>query len=202
MSKVVSSTPCPKRQPRDWSENELIRRVLEREPGAWRQLESRYRRLIHRCITGVLSRCSGTEVEEVYAELLISLLRDDMRKLRLWDPAKGTRLGSWLGLLAKNAARDHIRSHISRRPLEAEDLNHLAPAEHSPLDAVLANEWRERVIEALSSYSERDREFLELYFGKRMSVEELAAEMSISVKTVYTKKHKLLARLAAELRAA
>jgi RNA polymerase sigma-70 factor, ECF subfamily len=40
-------------------------------------------------------------------------------------------------------------------------------------------------------------QFLSLYFGRNLSVEEVAAEMGISVKTVYSKKHKLLTRLAA-----
>ena len=188
-----------KHSPRDWTELELLRHLLAHEPRAWRQLETRYRRVMQRCIAKVLGRGHAAEVDEVYAEVLAGLIRDDMRKLRLWDPARGTRLGSWLGLLSKNAARDHVRSHAARRATDADDLHHLPSPDHGPLEELLASEWRARVSDAVAACSERDREFLTLYFGRRLTVEELAAEMSISVKTVYTKKHKLLARLAAQL---
>ena len=41
---------------------------------------------------------------------------NDMRKLRAYDPARGAKLGSWLGLLAINTAYDYLRQ-TSRRPL-------------------------------------------------------------------------------------
>lgn len=190
----------------DLSETELMSRVLARRPGAWRELEARYRRIVYRCIIMTLNRCtigaSNADIDEVYAELQLSLLQDDMRKLRLWDPARGASLGSWLGLLAKNAARDFVRARGSAKETDTEQLAELSSPDGSPLDAVLADERRARLSDTLAAYTERDRRFLALYFGQGLSVEEMAAAMGISEKTVYTKKHKLLHRLAGEMAAA
>ena len=38
-----------------------------------------------------------------------------MHKLRLYDPARGTKLGSWIGMIAVNAAYDFLRG-VARRP--------------------------------------------------------------------------------------
>ena len=50
-------------------------------------------------------------------------------------------------------------------------------------------------ISALSDFSERDRTFLSLYYEQGLEASEVAAEMSISLKTVYSKKHKIRAHL-------
>ena len=59
---------------------------------------------------------SNEDVNEIFGDMCFNLLRDDMRKLRAYDPARGAKLGSWLGLLAINTAYDYLRQ-TSRRPL-------------------------------------------------------------------------------------
>ena len=186
--------------PRDWTEAELLRRVLGHDGRAWAELVRRYRPVIFRCITRILGRgcfSSATDADEVYAEVMISLVRDDMRKLRLYDPARGAKLGSWIGLLAKNAAHDYIRAHAGKpRPDPMDREIDIDSERESPLDDMLRSERRARLEALLAEYSDKDREFFALYFGRGLTVEEVAVEMGISVKTVYTKKHKLLTRLA------
>lgn len=187
--------------PRDWTETELLRRVLRQESAAWNELVRRYRPVIFRCITKVLGRSStlmtAHDCEEVYAEVMVGLVRDDMRKLRLWDPTRGAKLGSWIGLLSKNAAHDYIRAHAGKPVADTIDrVLDLDADTSSPLDDMLLSERRDRLEGMLAAYSDKDREFFALYFGRGLTVEEIATEMGISVKTVYTKKHKLLTRLA------
>jgi RNA polymerase sigma-70 factor, ECF subfamily len=197
----MMNVACIITTPRDWSEDELLRRVLFHDARAWTELVRRYRPVIFRCITKVLGRGSsfltGADIEEVYAEVLMSLVRDDMRKLRLYDPERGAKLGSWIGLLAKNAAHDYIRAHVNKPVADSMDrVEELDDHAASPLDDMLRSERRERLEGMLAEYSAKDREFFALYFGRGLTVEEIAVEMGISVKTVYTKKHKLLTRLA------
>jgi RNA polymerase sigma-70 factor (ECF subfamily) len=70
-----------------WTDRELLARVLRSEDRAWAELVRRYRALIYRCVTKVTSKyapnLSVADVDEVYAEVLMQLLRDDMHKLRL-----------------------------------------------------------------------------------------------------------------------
>src|SRR5687768_2381327 len=85
--------------PVDWTERQLLRRVLVQEEKAWAEPIRRYRALVYRCITRVLGKYgpmfTSGDVDEVYADVLMNLLRDDMRKLRMYNPARGTKLGSW-----------------------------------------------------------------------------------------------------------
>jgi RNA polymerase sigma factor (sigma-70 family) len=191
--------------PLTWSEAELVIRVLDQEPAAWSELVRRYRPVILRCIGGVLRRSplyAPTDVEEVHADLMMSLWRDDMRKLRLHDPRRGARLGSWLGLLAKNAAHDFLRANAKRRMTDpVEDVGDLGCDRASPLDEVLRDEHRARVVGMLDSASERDRELFALIITRGLSVDELSKTMGISPKTVYTTTHKLLHRLATRVHA-
>jgi RNA polymerase sigma-70 factor (ECF subfamily) len=65
----------------------------------------------------------------------------------------------------------------------------------SPFDQVMLQQRAALTSAVLQRLSERDREFVELYFAQGMDAEEIAKLMNISVKTVYTKRHKITARL-------
>ena len=185
------------RRPVDWAEPELLERVLRREEVAWAELVRRYRALIYRCITKVTSRYApmlpSAEIDEVYAEVLLALLRDDLRKIRMYDASRGAKLSSWIGMISVNTAHDYLRS-VGRRP--ALDRIDGAPDsrdeyERTPLDVLLEKERWSHFNGLLSDFSEKDRTFLDLYYGQGLDAESVADEMAISVKTVYTKKHKI-----------
>jgi len=188
----------------EWSEVELLERMMLREARAWREFHQRYDRLIYRSIHKVTQRFSSilgsADVEEIYALLLCSLNGRDMHKLRTFEPERGHRLSTWVGLLATNAAWDYLRS-LSRQPqrgsaLEAEDVCCSNP---DPFHALAAKEEWTRVRETLSGFSAKDRTFVDLFFLQGRTPEQIAAEMNISVKTVYSKKHKIRCRLESAL---
>jgi RNA polymerase sigma-70 factor, ECF subfamily len=190
--------------PGDLAQDVLVREMLTGSERAWRVFHARYARLVHRCIAGVTARFSAVmsqdDIRDIYATLLVQLLSNDMHRLRSFDAERGTRLASWIGALASNCAYDHLRSR--RRgprcaPLdEAEVLSCESPSPHE------IAERRERaalVAELLRDFSDKDREFVALYFGEGMEAEQVAERMQISVKTVYSKKHKIQSRLEAML---
>jgi RNA polymerase sigma-70 factor (ECF subfamily) len=187
--------------PTEWTDRELLARVLRSEERGWVELVRRYRALIYRCITKVTAKyapnLSVADVDEVYAEVLMQLLREDMHKLRLYDPARGTKLGSWIGMIAVNAAYDFLRG-VARRPF----LDHLdgsldphEPCDRTPLDELLDKERWTHFESMLGDFSEKDRTFLVLYYARGLEAEEVAEQMNISLKTVYSKKHKIRAHL-------
>jgi RNA polymerase sigma-70 factor (ECF subfamily) len=180
----------------------LLEMVLVKDRDAWNELLRRYRSLIFRCITKVAAKydavLSNEDANEIFGDMCFNLLRDDMHKLRAYDPARGAKLGSWLGLLAINTAYDYLRQ-TSRRPM-------LDRLEHAPeragdgpsaLDSLLEKERWSYLNYLLSDFSEKDRRFVELYYGHGLLPEEVAAAMGISVKTVYSKKNKLRTKLMA-----
>ncbi len=187
---------------RSLADGPLLERVLARDQVAWRELLRRFRGLMFRCITKVAGKydavLSNEDVNEIFADMCFNLLRDDMRKLRAYDPARGAKLGSWLGLLAINTAYDYLRQ-TSRRPMLDRLDGAPDPAQEAPsaLDGLLEKERWGYLNALLADFSDRDRRVVELYYGAGLLPEEVAAAMGISVKTVYSKKNKLRTKLLA-----
>jgi RNA polymerase sigma-70 factor (ECF subfamily) len=190
-----------------WTEEQLRTRLVARDSRAWREFERRYERLIDRCIMKVTRRfasvVSADDVREIGATLRLSLLANDMHKLRSFDPERGNRFSSWIGLLAINAAYDYLRS-VRREPGKATltEASDLAAETPDPFEVVAQRQRASIAHRLLDGFSARDRAFAALYFGEGLEPAAIAARMKISVKTVYSKKHKIQARLEAMQRAA
>ncbi len=191
------------KNPSDWTDRELLRHVLRSEGRAWAELVRRYRPLIYRCITKVTLKYSpmlgSADLDEIYADVMMHLVRDDMHKLRIYNPARGTKLGSWIGMISVNAAYDHLRG-AGRRPVldklgDAATTEIHEEADRTPLDLLIEKERWGHLNELLSDFSDKDRTFVELYYQRGLEADEIAAEMQISLKTVYSKKHKIRAHL-------
>ena len=189
------------KNPAEWTDRELLRHVLRSDARGWAELVRRYRPLIYRCITKVTLKYAPTlgsaDLDEIYADVMMQLVRDDMHKLRIYNPSRGTKLGSWIGMLSVNAAYDFLRS-AGRRPLLDKVDGAMDPHEEcdrTPLDQLIEKERWEHLNGLLSEFTDKDRTFVELYYQKGMEADEIAAEMQISLKTVYSKKHKIRAHL-------
>lgn len=186
--------------PRDWTEAQLLSRMLLRDGSAWREFHERYDRLIYRCIHKVTGRFPGSitseDVREIYAMFLLSLNRRNMHKLRTFEPERGNKLSSWIGMLATNCAWDHLRS-VARQPQYATlaDAEQVGCAASDPYQDLLDKERWSVVNDVLATFSAKDQTFVRLYYVDGLTPEEIADEMAISVKTVYSKKHKIRCRL-------
>ncbi len=185
----------------DWSDRDLLKFVLRSDARGWAELVRRFRPLIYRCITKVTLKYApslgSADFDEIYADVMMQLVRDDMHKLRIYNPARGTKLGSWIGMISVNAAYDFLRS-AGRRPLLDKVDGNLDPHEEcdrTPLDQLIEKERWDHLNSLLSDFTAKDRTFVELYYQKGLEAEEIATEMQISLKTVYSKKHKIRAHL-------
>jgi RNA polymerase sigma-70 factor (ECF subfamily) len=178
--------------------------MLRKDRAAWRTFYDRFDALASRCIARVVARFARTgaadDVGEIQAKLRLQLCSNDMAKLRSFDERRGRKLSSWVGLLAVNCAYDHLRAARRERARasldECDDLRADAPAADDLLD------WKQRagiVRDLCADLSEKDRAFVALYFGEGLEVTEVAARLGISVKTVYSKKHKIQRRIEARL---
>jgi RNA polymerase sigma-70 factor (ECF subfamily) len=201
MKRRASRAPSPGRL-FEIDDQALLQQVLRQDEAAWRELLRRFRGLIFRCIGKTLARfeanLSNEDPDEIYAEVCFNLLRNDMKKLRVYDPRRGSKLGSWIGLIAINTAYDHLRVTARWPRLDRiEGCPDRPDAAPGPLEELLAAERHARLNALAASFSARDQTFMELYFGRGMSPTEVARRMRISVKTVYSKKNKISKRLVA-----
>ena len=181
-------------------ETTLLQGLLGDDANAWREFNVRYARLIYACIGRITARFGGVvradAVNDIYSMLCVQLLSNDKVKLRTFEPGRGSKLGTWLGLLATHTAYDYLRS-VRRIPrhadlTEAEQLSSDTP---DPSEETLVRERAQIASEVLASFSDKDREFARLYYGEGLTPEDVARRMRISIKTVYSKKHKIQRRL-------
>jgi len=185
------------KNPADWSDRELLKCVLRSEARGWAELVRRFRPLIYRCITKVTLKYApslgSADLDEIYADVMMQLVRDDMHKLRIYNPARGTKLGSWIGMISVNAAYDFLRS-AGRRPLLDKVDGVLDPHEEcdrTPLDQLIEKERWDHLNNLLCDFTAKDRRFVELYYQRGLEADEIASTMRISLKTVYSKNHKI-----------
>lgn len=192
----------------DWSDTELVQGMLAGSKLAWHVFSERYDGIIYAAIDQVLRSFSiiearAAEREEARAVLLCSLLSKEMHKLRVFEVERGVRFSSWIHLLATNAARDHMRvvtRHRKRIALQDSFVDVAEDSDAGPLSGLLANELWSLLESTMMGLSPRDRQLVELLVVRGQEPGEIARAMNISIKTVYTKKHKLMRRLRDSLR--
>ena len=181
-------------------DSSLVRALIADDPRAWREFNTRFSRLVLSTINRVTARFSGVvspeDLREIYATFCVQLLANDKLKLRSFDPERGNKLSTWLGMLASHTAYDFLRG-ARREPRraqmsEAEDLSSSLP---DPCESALLRERAVLVSQLLAHFSDKDRAFIQLYFGEGLAAESVAERLNISIKTVYSKKHKIQARL-------
>jgi RNA polymerase sigma-70 factor (ECF subfamily) len=185
------------------SEADLVAGLLIDRPEAWQQFDKQYSQMLCGCIARIIRRfirSTGSEdANEVYAIFCLSLIQDK-RRLQAFEPERGTKLGSWLAMLAVHATYDYLRA-LRRRPtgVPIDSMLDLAANTPAPEELCIQHQKNELVASLLNELTEKDRQFMVLHFGQGLDPEEVALAMGISVKTVYTKKHKLRGRLEAML---
>ncbi len=200
LPQLVRATPSVAIAASAWTEQELLDRLLASDAGAWRTFNQRYSRLIMSCIQRVLARftkkLSVDAVEEIYATFSLRLLANDKHKLRSFEPSRGNKLSTWLGMLATHCAYDYLRS-IRREPRSVclDEAESLSSEGRDPCECAMINERAKLVQDLLAGFSDKDREFVALYYGDGLSPERVAEQLGISVKTVYSKKHKIQRKL-------
>ncbi len=185
------------------SEAELLAAVVAREPGAWRELYRRFERVIIGCVRNTMRRYSAfatdEDIEDIVNTVCLNLVKDDFKKLRTFDPGRGYRLSSWMGLIATNTALDALRrrdpGHASLDASDDAPPLQVADAGGTPGDALERRQQAQRLMAAIQALPEADRRFLELYYDEALAPEELAVRLGITVNTVYSRKNKLREKL-------
>ena len=185
-------------------ESELVAAVLAGEPAAWPTFFARYERLIIACVRKVLHRYHAhyneEDLEDLISSTALNIVKDDYKKLRAFDPLRGYKLSSWIGLIATNTAHDALRRRAPTEVWAAVALDDTAPI---PLEsgATLASETLEaeddvrELRAAVAQLSPSERLFMDYYYVQELEPEVIARLMSISINTVYSRKNKIREKL-------
>jgi RNA polymerase sigma-70 factor (ECF subfamily) len=178
----------------------LIEAMVDDHPEAWRAFDEIYGGLVQRTIANVTRRSwrllSTADAYDARASFYASLLANDKRKLRSFDPGRGIRFASWIKVLAIRSTLDFVR-HVRRQPPSSDLAEALeVPCSRTDPHANAVRRQQGAVVAGLlGELSARDRELVRLHYVEDMEPFEIADRMSVSVKTVYSKKNKIIARL-------
>jgi RNA polymerase sigma-70 factor (ECF subfamily) len=195
-------------------EKELLEALLrggdrEARQRRWKEFVERYERLITSCVLKVLRRYGAVfsvdDLEDLVGDVWLTLLRDDMRKLRQYDEERGFRISSFIGLVATNSTIDHLRGRQAEAAPLDETAETFAAIAQGGRDCVEDREQAELARQALGLLTVDERSFVVECFHAERSPEELARQLGITTNTVYSRKFKIrakLARIVAHLEAA
>src|SRR5438270_8551220 len=166
----------------------------------WAEFVRRYERLLMSCVLKVLRRYGATfsreDLDDLVGDVWLVLLRDDMKKLRQYDAARGFRIASFLGLVATNATIDHLRARqADATPLDEVIEDYASLRAEAPRDVVEAREEAELARAALAQLSGEERAFVVDCFRDERSPEELARALGVTTNTVYSRKFKIREKL-------
>jgi RNA polymerase sigma-70 factor (ECF subfamily) len=184
-------------------ELELIELMLCGHDRAWRQFILRYRPLIiattHRIAQNFRGRYT-VEDDEIFCALMGALLANDMQKLRAFDPMKGLKFSNWIGRLTANLTWDTLRE-ARRRSALGESYRQLnRGAYETDIGArVICREEFARLVRAREALSTTDRRFFDMFYMDCADAADIATALRISLKTVYTKNHKVRMKLRSAL---
>jgi len=178
--------------------------LFNNDEKAWEAFVRRYSRLvwssIHKTFISYGFSNSKEDVEDIYGAVFLSLMEDDFRRLRQFNSENACSLSTWLSIVTVRKTIDYIRA----------DKRHLCPdlgeddgdpAETLPDKRDRADEElegrqdKELLDRAVAALSVRDKLLYELIFVREVPPEEIAGMMGLTVPTVYSRKHRITARM-------
>ncbi len=186
------------------SDEELVQAVLAREPAAWPTFFAKYERLVVSCIRKVMRRYGAPfneeDLEDLVSATALAIVKDDYKKLRVFDPVRGYKLSSWIGLIATNCAHDALRRRAPTEMWSAVALDDTAPvplpsADELASDQLEAEDEARELRAAIAELSPSERLFMDYYYVQELEPETIARLMSISINTVYSRKNKIREKL-------
>ena len=196
----------------DWSDDDLVQRLHERDPEALETLISRYSREAFYFIRLVLNGVGlAQDAEECVNDLFVAVWQE----IETFDPRRGT-LRTWLTMRAKYIALDRRRQLCRRqtqnlqsadesrqwtssdgsggrkmfgwRGLESDNRVTLPPDPEASMEHLLEqSERREELRLALATLPELDRYLIYHRYFKFASTEELAAKTGLTRHAVDTR---------------
>jgi RNA polymerase sigma-70 factor (ECF subfamily) len=178
---------------RPLSEEQLVERARRGDSAAFEELVVTYQGIAFR--TAYLLARDAADAEEAVQDGFVKAHRA-LRRFRSGAPFR-----PWLLAIVANEARNRRRSAGRRAALvvRAGEEGRFGGAAPSPEATLLAGEGRERLLRAVESLGEADRDVIACRYFLELSEQETAAALDLRVGTVKSRTHRALERLREEL---
>jgi RNA polymerase sigma-70 factor, ECF subfamily len=175
----------------------LVRRLLQKDVGAFEQLYDRHSRATYGLVLRILQQ-AGT-AEEVVQDIFLQLWRNAAQ----FDASRGPFV-PWLFTLARNRALDTLRLKSERQRRQEDQVDELPPVAAAPEYEKVLDEKRraERVRALMAGLNPQQKKAIELAYFEGLSHTEIAAALKEPLGTVKSWIRNGLLRLKEELQAA
>lgn len=181
---------------------EFLQRCLTKDGTAWDEFLEKYSRLIYSYIHYVLtskgSRLARDASQDIFQEIIFSLIKDNFRKLKSYKARNGCTLASWLRQVTINATIDYLRMQKPAVSIDAELGEDFSLKEFLPADMVDApeslssKEKAEALADCIEKLAVDDKYFLELYVNQGVRLEDMKGALGLSRGAVDMQKSRIL----------
>ena len=165
--------------PSDSSDAALMRRLLQRDVGAFEELYDRHSRLVYALVLRILQQAATAE--EVVQDVFLQLWRNTAR----YDGSRGPFV-PWLLTVARSRALDQLRLKSERQRRREDQTDELPPLVAIPDFEGSLDEKRRatRVRELMNSLNPQQRRAIELAYFEGLSHSEIANALKEPLGTV------------------
>lgn len=177
----------------DFSENSstILQKALSGNDLAWDKLFHKLWSVITVVIATKARNIGGNPlIEDIAQNVFLRLMENDAKRLRLFDPHKGT-LERYIATVANRCTVDYFRSNMKH--FRNVDLSQLPEMYTDPDSSLMASSWE--ITAALKMLSPRENEVIQLLFKKHLSVAEAAEKLGITAETIRSVKSHALKKL-------
>lgn len=157
----------------------ILRKIRAGDPAALEQLMDRYIPYVSAVAWNILRTAMTKEdAEEVVSDVFLAA----------WNQAEEiypSTVKAWLGAVARNKAKNKLRSMGRELPLEEDILE--IPDEQTPVTTAERKEEQRLVRDAIDRLGQPDREIFLRHYYYAQTVAEISARMHLNESTVKTK---------------
>jgi len=176
------------------STEEFIEKLVTGSKEHWDEFVERYNRLIYKTFHAPSFRFSKEEIEDLFHDFMVMLLKDNFRKIRLFEGRNNCSLPTYLRKIAVNLAIDRQKRNIRRRSLslnmpalldgEAEVGDFVEAPGSEPTEPISDEETRLRYLWALYAMDVPKLLVTLLVIYQEWNREKIAAHMSTTRQNV------------------
>lgn len=188
----------------DIPEKELLARCISGDKEAWDFFVIRYSKHVYHFLYQIFKHKNPAgrpdEIDDLHQDIFCSLMANGYTKLSQFKGKNGCSLASWLRVITVRRAFDDLRKTRAARPV----LEHSDSVENRILDSkdepdaeedLIRSEERAILAEAIGQLHPRHQLFVELFYRRGLSIEEISRIMRLAPNGVYQLHHRVKEKL-------
>lgn len=149
-----------------------------------------------RNVRNIIKKITNEQNEDIEQEVYIKIWQNQSKY-----EEKG-KLKGWIGTIAKNLAKDYLKSSYVKNTTIAEEekLNEIKDKKQTPELTLIQNERQKLIINAINALKPKFKEVVMLYEIEQLSYEQIARKIKTPIGTVKSRLYNAKKELAQSLK--